>query len=68
VIFDACGSQVTALRALDLKGVAATGGSNISSEDAQLLRRRGGENESAYGRMATWLDPTGRCIKLKEHR
>ncbi|KAG9106146.1 hypothetical protein FRC07_008942 [Ceratobasidium sp. 392] len=56
---------INALRALDVKGGTATGGSNISSEDAQLLRRREGENESAYGRMATWLDPTGRCVKLK---
>ncbi|KAG8747846.1 hypothetical protein FRC10_011292 [Ceratobasidium sp. 414] len=56
---------ITALRALDTKGGTATGSSNISSEDAQLLRRREGENESAYGRMATWLDPTGRCVKPK---
>ncbi|KAG9097594.1 hypothetical protein FRC06_007388, partial [Ceratobasidium sp. 370] len=56
---------ITALRALDMKGGTATGSSNISSEDAQLLRRREGENDSAYGRMATWLDPTGRCVKLK---
>ncbi|KAG8684148.1 hypothetical protein FRC09_015582 [Ceratobasidium sp. 395] len=55
---------ITALRALDVKGTAA-GGSNISSEDAQLLRRHEGENESAYGQMATWLDPIGRCIRPK---
>ncbi|QRV79559.1 SPC97/SPC98 domain-containing protein [Ceratobasidium sp. AG-Ba] len=55
---------VTALRALDMRGTATAGG-NISSEDAQLLRRHEGENENPYGRMATWLDPIGRCVKPK---
>ncbi|KDN46235.1 hypothetical protein RSAG8_04462, partial [Rhizoctonia solani AG-8 WAC10335] len=57
---------ITALRALDLKGVSiATGAGPLSADDIQLLRRREGESEGVYGRMATWLDPTARCTKSK---
>lgn len=57
---------VNALRALDLKGVSiAAGAGLLSAEDIQLLRKREGESEGVYGRMATWLDPMGRCTKPK---
>ncbi|CAE6420964.1 unnamed protein product [Rhizoctonia solani] len=57
---------ITALRALDLKGLSiATGTGPLSADDIQLLRRREGESEGVYGRMATWLDPTARCTKSK---
>lgn len=57
---------IIALRALDLKGVSiAAGDGPLSTEDIQLLRKREGESEGVYGRMATWLDPMGRCTKPK---
>ncbi|CUA66869.1 hypothetical protein RSOLAG22IIIB_00318 [Rhizoctonia solani] len=57
---------ITALRALDLKGVSiATGDGPLSVDDIQLLRRQEGETEGIYGRMATWLDPIARCTKSK---
>ncbi|CAE6476388.1 unnamed protein product [Rhizoctonia solani] len=57
---------IVALRALDLKGVSiAAGAGPLSADDIQLLRRREGESEGVYGRMATWLDPTARCTKSK---
>ncbi|KAH7339574.1 Spc98 family-domain-containing protein [Rhizoctonia solani] len=57
---------IVALRALDLKGVSIVAGAGpLSADDIQLLRRREGESEGVYGRMATWLDPTARCTKSK---
>ncbi|CAE6517278.1 unnamed protein product [Rhizoctonia solani] len=57
---------ITALRALDLKGTSITTGDGpLSADDIQLLRRREGESEGVYGRMATWLDPIARCTKSK---
>ncbi|KAJ1304538.1 hypothetical protein OPQ81_005679 [Rhizoctonia solani] len=57
---------ITALRALDLKGAnIAAGAGPLSDDDIQLLRRREGESEGLYGRMATWLDPTARCARSK---